>query len=238
MTQKTVYVEGLGELVLAKRKGVRRLKLSIKPNGQIRVSLPAWVPYAAALSFAKSQADWISKHRIHSQLRSLQPGDQIGPSHRLVFDYDPATTTVSSRITSSTVRISSGLLFNHPKVQQKATAAAEKVLKNQASRILPARLDQFSKHHGLPYKSVKVRKLTARWGSCSSDKVITLSYYLLQLPLHLQDYVMLHELVHTKHLHHGQNFWSAFDSILPNAKKIRKEIRQHKPRIEPVSNPL
>lgn len=238
MAQKSVYIEGLGDLVLAKRRGVSRYKLSIKPNGQVRVSLPAWAPYASAISFAKSQAEWITKHQAQHQLPNLQPGDRIGPVHRLIFNYDPLMTAISSKTTPTTIRISSGLSFNDPQVQLKAVATAEKVLKKQASQILPVRLAELSKQYGLQYKSVNIRKLTARWGSCSNDKAITLSYYLLQLPPHLSDYVLLHELVHTKHLHHGRDFWAAFDAILPNAKKIRKEIRQYKPRIEPVSNLL
>jgi predicted metal-dependent hydrolase len=79
---------------------------------------------------------------------------------------------------------------------------------------------------------VQIRKLTARWGSCSSAKVITLSYYLMQLPWPLIDYVLLHELSHTEHMNHGSDFWGKFESVLPGAKVLRKEIRTYKPLVQ------
>lgn len=238
MAQKNVSIEGIGSLVLAKRKGVRRLKLSIRPNGQIRVSLPSWTPYSVAIAFARSQADWINKHRIDHQELILQPGYGIGPRHTLIFDKGPGRKNVTAKTTEDMIRICSSLPYNHAQVQQKARATAEKILKTEATKLLPQRLNLLADYHKFEYKQVNVRKLTARWGSCSSERTITLSYYLVQLPPHLQDYVMLHELVHTKHLNHGSDFWSSFELILPNAKKIRKQIKQYRPRLEPLNTPL
>jgi predicted metal-dependent hydrolase len=235
MAQKVLYIPGVGDVLFAKRRGTRNLKLSIRPNGQIRVSLPQWAPYSTAAAFVKSRRHWIDKNRIHTVAPVLRPDDSIGPNHKLVFKASAGNKTVSSRITPSTIEISTSLPYDHPEVQARTLQAGERLLKAQALGLLPKRLEQLARVHNFKYKEVKIRKLTSRWGSCSSDKSITLSYFLLQLPYHLQDYVILHELVHTKHLHHGPGFWSAFDNVLPGAKKIRNEIRGHKPRIEPFN---
>jgi len=97
---------------------------------------------------------------------------------------------------------------------------------------LPQRVQYLASKHGFSYKQIRVRKLTARWGSCSNNGVITLSYYLLQLPWNLIDYVILHELTHTRHLHHGPNFWTEFKKVLPSAKLLQKEIRSYKPQVQ------
>ena len=56
---------------------------------------------------------------------------------------------------------------------------------------------------------------------------------MLQIPEDLQQYVILHELTHTKHLNHSPTFWAHLESLLPNMRNLRKELKQHQPRIEP-----
>ena len=70
--------------------------------------------------------------------------------------------------------------------------------------ILPSRLAFLSKQCGLPYSSVKINSSQGRWGSCSARKAINLSYYLVLLPSHLIDYVLLHELCHTREMNHSE----------------------------------
>ena len=74
-----------------------------------------------------------------------------------------------------------------------------------------------------------------RWGSCSSDQMITLSYFLMQLPWDLIDYVILHELAHTKHLNHGPGFWSELEALCPDARARRKSIKEFRPAINAVA---
>lgn len=63
-------------------------------------------------------------------------------------------------------------------------------------------------------------------GKLHKSKDITLNTFLMTLPWNLIDYVLIHELVHTKVLHHGVQFWEEFDRCLPNAKQYRK-ISKH-----------
>ena len=156
----------------------------------------------------------------------------IGKAHRLRF-INTGSQSISSRVLGSSIRVSTGLAFSSPEVQTKATLAAERALRAEAEHLLPQRLAALARQHGYKYKDAKIRKLTSRWGSCSQDKVISLSYYLIQLPWPLIDYVLLHELAHTQQLNHGQAFWQEFEHSLPEAKSLRKQVRQHKPRLEP-----
>ena len=51
---------------------------------------------------------------------------------------------------------------------------------------------------------------------------------LVFLPVELQDYVILHELVHTRHKNHGKKFWNEMDKLVGDAKGLRKQMRQHR----------
>ena len=81
-----------------------------------------------------------------------------------------------------------------------------KFLRMEAERVLPQKMDYWSKQCGLDYRSLKVDSAKSRWGCCSSHKDIKLSYYLLLLPERLVDYVIVHELCHTCEMNHGPRF--------------------------------
>jgi predicted metal-dependent hydrolase len=232
MAQRTIFVPEIGELILSKRKGATHMRLSINAAGKIRVGMPYWTPYQAGIAFAKSKSDWIQTHLATHTAKKLQVNDLIGKSHRINYVFRAGSHSVTTKITANQITVTTGLSLNDLRVQAKLVAACEKALKNEADHLLPQRLKLLAGKHGFTYKEVSVRKLTARWGSCSSKGAITLSYYLMQLPWDLIDYVLLHELVHTKHLHHGKEFWEEFKAALPNARSLQKQIRPYKPLVQ------
>lgn len=233
MAQKTVNLPGIGDVVLAKRKGTRHLRLSISADGRIRVGLPYWAPYQAGINFAQSRAEWIKRHNPAATDTLLTDNMRIGKSFRLRFMRDNSARTVRSRITGNQILIKSPYDSTQSDVQKVAAAACERALKKDAEKLLPMRLKDVARAKGFKYRSVRIKRLRSRWGSCSSQQDITLNYYLMQLPWRLIDYVILHELVHTAHLHHGTEFWQSMDSLLPDVKQMRKDIKAHKPVLAP-----
>lgn len=103
-------------------------------------------------------------------------------------------------------------------------------MRKRAKQILPQRLAFLAQTHNLTYTSVSINSARTRWGSCSSRKSINLSLYLLLLPSALIDYVLLHELCHTRELNHGPRFWALLDSFTQGqAKRLRQELRCFRP---------
>jgi predicted metal-dependent hydrolase len=89
-----------------------------------------------------------------------------------------------------------------------------------------------SKQCGLPYSSVKINSSQGRWGSCSARKDINLSYYLVLLPSHLIDYVLLHELCHTREMNHSERFWVLLNQFTEGkALALRGELRKYRTEI-------
>lgn len=119
--------------------------------------------------------------------------------------------------------------FDDDKLQEWLQKVIAEALRRNAKIILPQRLYMLSKTHNLPYKSVKINSSQGRWGSCSSSKAINLSYYLMLLPKHLIDYVLLHELSHTRQMNHGDEFWKLLNKLTDNrAMALRNELKQYK----------
>lgn len=88
-----------------------------------------------------------------------------------------------------------------------------KFLRQEAERVLPEKLEYWSQQCQLPYRSVKIDTAKSRWGCCSSSRDIKLSYYLMLLPERLVDYVLVHELCHTREMNHGPRFKALLHSF-------------------------
>ncbi|NDW12062.1 M48 family peptidase [Bacteroides sp. 214] len=102
-------------------------------------------------------------------------------------------------------------------------------LRRNAKIILPPRLYMLSTQHNLPYRAVKINSSRGRWGSCSAKKDINLSCFLMLLPKHLIDYVLLHELAHTREMNHSDKFWKLLNSLTEQqAEALRRELKNFK----------
>lgn len=101
-------------------------------------------------------------------------------------------------------------------------------LRKEAKRLLPDRTKQLAGKFGFYYAGVKIQSSKSRWGSCSRARSINLSMYLMLLPAHLIDYVILHELCHTKEMNHGDKFWAWMDKVTDNkSKTLRTELKKY-----------
>ena len=74
---------------------------------------------------------------------------------------------------------------------------------------------------------VRFKNQKTLWGSCSSKNNINLNYLLVMAPMLVIDYVIIHELVHTVHKNHSENFWNAVEAIMPDYKKAKKWLNKN-----------
>ena len=229
MSVKAFSVDSVGTVHVYKRKGTRSLRLSIGSDGKVKVTIPSWASFEEGLRFAASRQAWIQEH-MPDPVQLLTSGQHIGKAHRLIFD-PAAGEIIRTRIAGSEIHITRpiGKLITHPEVQTAARKASIRALRLEAEKLLPVRLRQLANDFAFTYTSVQVKQLKGRWGSCDAQRHIVLNLYLMQLPWKLIDYVLIHELVHTKHLDHGPGFWNEFLKHEPRAKYLRTQIRKHQP---------
>ena len=104
----------------------------------------------------------------------------------------------------------------------------DKPVDKQAAReFLEERIKKLADKFGFVYNKVTIRNQKTRWGSCSGKNNISLNMQLLNLLPALIDYVILHELVHTKIKNHSPHFWRSLDRYVGNAKAIDKELKKY-----------
>ena len=99
--------------------------------------------------------------------------------------------------------------------------------KEEAKEIIRYRLNELSQIHGLTFNRSFIRSQKTRWGSCSAKNNINLNIKLINLPNELLDYVIMHELVHTKVKNHSQNFWLEMTKYYSDPKAIDKKLRNY-----------
>ena len=230
MPYKEFDVNGIGKVKVYKRRGTRSLRLTVVADGTVRVTMPIWAPYQAGVAFIASRRAWIQAH--HSQSATLLVhGQQIGKVHRLVFQPDPLVDTVRTSVRRAEVIISHSprTLTSDEVVQAAAQAACWRALKLQSKQLLGRRLEQLALAHNFTYKSLSIKRMKSRWGSCDQHGNIVLNLFLVQLPWEFIDYVILHELTHTKALHHGPDFWQLLESHLPDARDQRRKMKIYRP---------
>lgn len=229
MAYRQFTLPSIGALTIYKRRRARSVRLTIAADGAVRISIPPWVPYKIGLDFARSKSAWILKQ--HRPITLITPNSRIGKAHRVVFYQSAATKTIRTRLKGDEIQVilPENIVLNEAKAQDAALKAGQRALKKEAQILLPQRLQLLAAHHGFRYRSVTIKHLKSRWGSCSQFGDVVLNSYLIQLPWYLTDYVILHELVHTKILAHGPVFWGELSLYVPNLSEIRKEMRSRRP---------
>lgn len=232
MPAKQYHIDNVGAVHVYKRRGVKNMRLSVAADGKVRVTIPAWATYASAVGFAESRRQWI-QNNLPQPTALLTHGQHIGKAHRLYFEAGDVEQ-VRTRLAGSEIRIirPRQQYITHPDVQTAARKASIRALRVETEKLLPGRLRQLADARGFTFTDVQVKQLKGRWGSCDNQQRITLNLFLMQLPWHLIDYVLLHELVHTKHMNHGPGFWAEFLRHEPRAKSYRTQIKRHKPILE------
>ena len=123
------------------------------------------------------------------------------------------------------VRMAARMPVEPPLPPAEAKARIEE-LRRAAKADLPARIERLSQLTGLKYAKLTIRASRTKWGSCSGRNAISLSLFLMTLPEHLRDYVIVHELCHTVHHNHSPRFHALVDRMVGgNEKALNRELR-------------
>ena len=234
MTEETLHIDGIN-ITLFKSTRAKSLNITIKPFSEVRVSVPKTISFTKAKSIVEQRMDWIKKN-----LPRIQKAEDLFTD----FDWDTEFNTrdhtlelVKSEkdVLRATVRdckikvdIPTGIEISSNEVQVEIRKGIERAWRKEAKAWLPNRVEELSKTHNFNYKNVAIKNAKTRWGSCSSDNNINLSLHLMRLPNYLIDYVILHELVHTKIKNHSPQFWQHLDQVSGNARKLDREVKGYR----------
>lgn len=225
-----------GAVSVRRSARARAVRLRIDHTGGLSACLPAEAPLAAVGTlinkFRPKLRRLIADNR--ATLRPFRHGQAIGSSHRLVVR-QTAAALPSCRVVNLTiiVKLPASWDIESESAQTVIRQAANKALDKEARHYLPKRLASLAKAGRFSYGRLRFNNARSRWGSCSATGSIGLNVNLMSLPLELIDYVLLHELCHTRHMHHGPAFWQALEKVCPDFQKLKRELKTHQPGTHP-----
>jgi predicted metal-dependent hydrolase len=218
-----IEIENLGRVKLFRRRGLKNIRVSINSMGEVRLSIPWYVPKKAGIKYLLTKKSWIEKHRGKIDT-DWTDGQTLFKNYTLSIQRHErvrASSTVEDEILKIYIP------HNHDPEARRRTIGkyVSKLAKEEAEKVLIPLALTMAGNSGFKPKKIRVRNLKSRWGSCNQDKVITLNTSLLKLSEDLVEYVIFHELVHTKHMNHSRRFWQEVEALLPDYKQRRKNLK-------------
>ncbi len=231
MTRKDIIHPELGKVLLSKRRGQKHIRISLKGDNTVRITMPSWLPYASGLSYLESKKQWIIQQQAKLTRPKLTDGSLVGKRH--VVSVEPSVRDLRVSVQDGLIRLylPEHMSLKDEDAQLRLQKGLERALKKEGEDYLPERLRILSERYRVSYKSCYIKRLKSRWGSCDQHKNIILNSFLMTLPEHLIDYVLLHELTHTKHMNHQTSFWQELHKICPSYLNDKKEIKQYQPHL-------
>ena len=227
MATSVVYIKNIGEVTLFRNRRSKKIKISVKPDKSILVSFPVFVSGKEVLSFISKSESWIRKQRQNIGKKELfiSEGSVLNTKFHKICFYkgDIDDVAVNGKTLDVTLKD-----FNSDQSRELADRLIIRVYRHEALNILPGRLKELSVKFGFSYNKVTVRNNKTNWGSCSQGNNISLNLQMMKLPDELIDYILLHELVHTRIKDHSARFWAKLDQVTGgNAKELAKKVKKY-----------
>ncbi|EJB69647.1 M48 family metallopeptidase [Helicobacter pylori] len=186
-------------ITIQKSKKIKTLSLNITPSLEVILKMPDSCPQARANAFLKEQEAWLKKTLLAMQEK-----------HSLLH----------SRLETYQNKI---LVFDEVKNANDYTLTdLKKILKTYLERKLPLIAQKMQ----TSYTGFSVRNNAKVLGSCSYHNRLSFALLLVCAQKEAIDYVIVHELAHTIHKNHSQNFWRCVKTFCPNYRALRDHLKQ------------
>ena len=230
---KTITDKEFGLINVILKPNKRAITLTIKPEKGIVISAPHSITQSTLLEVIEKRRVWLRKH-LESIYQKKKHKSVFSPDidfktrqHRLVLEKH-AVPKITSSVSHGVIRVVIPFSINWEEetVQNAIQKAIIEALRIEAHQYLPVRLYELSQKYHFKISGLNIKNMKTRWGSCSSRGNINLSIFLMLLPNHLIDHILLHELCHLREMNHGKNFKSLLLSLDPEMKQHTAELKK------------
>jgi predicted metal-dependent hydrolase len=216
-------------LLVERGKG-RRVRISVLSDGRVRMFVPRRVDLDQVLAFAHEKAGWIERtvRKVETYTRLFSPAKSVETGMISILGQTYPVKIEPGR--GRRAAFADGVLVVPVADPDDGAAVQRRIeawLKRRAEQIFGMVLRRglaVAAVHGIAAPPWSVRWMKRRWGSCSRDGRVVFNIRLVQTPPALIEYVVLHELCHLKHHHHGKSFYALLAKCLPDWKERREAL--------------
>jgi predicted metal-dependent hydrolase len=220
--------------VIRVSRRARRLAVRVYPDARVEVVVPPRARPREVESFLAAQREWIETKRAQA-LRN-RPVPEVFPPESLALGLTGEDLRLHLAEGTGRLRVieTEGMLRISGAFTPATLKAALRRWLLAAARIrLEPRLAALAASTGVPYERLSIRRQRSRWGSCSVRGTISLNACLLFQRPEVVDYLIIHELMHVKHMNHSKRFWQAVERNCADWRALDCELLQgwrHVPR--------
>lgn len=196
------------------------MTLSVGRNGEIIVKAPLRYSDKIVHKFVEKNSEWIEKQmtRVVSRTKQYISGERfwyLGVEHELVFGNYKSIEAREGKL-------------NFPEfLKFRVEKELDLWYRNQAKEIISAQLDRTAAQMEASYLHVTFSETKSRWGSCSPENALQFNWKLVMSPPAVINYVIVHELAHTKEKNHGTKFWQIVSYHSPAYKTHRNWLKKY-----------
>lgn len=227
---ENIFVGGRSIPVDYVRNGkARRYIMRFRSDGSLRVTVPRLGSLRRARLFVSGNTVWINRYAAKLQTRKSPDrlwceGTSVlyrGQSLPLGLVDDPCGG-VMIRLAENNIPL------GRRELPQDLRPVVEAYLKEIATDELPAQLTRLARELGVRFARVTIRGQRTRWGSCSTRKTVSLNWRLIHTPPFVQEYILIHELMHLREMNHSSRFWQHVQRACPGYRDAEKWLRDNK----------
>ena len=210
-------------------RNARRLRLRFdETSGTLKLTCPWRTGRRAALAWALDQRDWID-----AQLARAEPAEPLEPGAAIPFEGEDVRLVWDPALRRTPCLTDGQICCGGP--LDGFARRIELFLKRRALDVMSREVADYAAAGGVSARSVSVGNAGSRWGSCSSEGKIRLSWRLILGPAAVRRYVVAHEVAHLAHLDHSAKF-KALEARLygPNISEAKAQLRRLGPRLKRI----
>ncbi|NOU00658.1 MAG: M48 family metallopeptidase [Gallionella sp.] len=225
--QRATSLAGKQIIYTLKRSSKRRsIGLRIDHRG-LTVSMPLRASEKWLDTVLQEKAQWVVEKLDGWQARAP---DEVQWINGESLDYlgEQLTLRVEISLFSAPAQLRKNELWvfvrngNEPK---KIEQAVTRWYQQEALPLLKQRVDHYAPLLNVSPRTVKLSNAKTQWGCCTARGTVHLNLQLIKLPLHLIDYVVVHELAHLREMNHSAAFWQEVESVCPDYLLRRAELK-------------
>lgn len=214
-------------------KSVRGLRMAVRRDGTLRMSVPYGTTPDAVRSFVRANAEWIERHTAAVRERNQREKEQTSHrfeenehftflGHEYPLHYVYKETPVRVELTERALCVTRPKNYSTSKVMAAINAWYFRQMKSVISEMLAYWLP---KMHEKPLAAVRYKTMSSRWGSCKpSQRIVCFNMRLIFYPRSAIEAVVVHELCHLKERSHNARFHALMAHYLPDYKEREKPL--------------
>jgi predicted metal-dependent hydrolase len=204
------------------KKKIKNASIKITFDRQIIISVPLRYSKSDIKVLIDKKLGWIEK--TLRKLESTREKISLKPDQILLFG-----KTYSKKLNPA-LKNKVIVNFNNETIDTDLNLSNRKIqaewYKFIAKEYFSRRVSELAQKHDLTYNRITVRGQKTRWGSCSARKNLSFNWKLMKAPHFVIDYIIIHELAHTRHLNHSKSYWRNVQNIMPDYQKSEEWLKK------------